>query len=336
MAVRPSPAALPAVRTLREPFRSRAIRQDAVATTAQLTAWGFTRSLTARRVARGDWQRLLPGVVALQSGPASWRQRARAALLYAGAGAALSHGSAAYVREVVTTPGPDIHVTVPHARRVAPQRGLVVHRRRHMPWAGGGLRAVEADDAVVALAAQARTDDELVGLLCDAVRAGVHPQRLLLRAGEQPRLRHRALLVAMLDEVAEGIESPLEHRYRRDVEIAHGLPRATAQKRERVGGRWIRADRVYAGLGVRTELDGQLAHPFGATDDDVWRDDAVLIASGDVTLRYRWRHVAVTPCDTALQVVDALAARGWQGRPRPCRPGCPVAGDGSGNVRRVR
>ncbi len=317
-------ATLPAVRLLTGDARAQAIRQDGVATTAQLLRWGFADSLVKRRVRSGEWQKVFRGVIALQSGPVTWRQKARGALLYAGPGAALSHASAAYHRGVLDTPGRAIDVSVPHARTVVAQPGLVIHRRRRMPWAGGGLRCVEADDAVLSLVAGARSTDELVGLLCEAVRSGVHPEQLLWRAERLPRLRHRRLLLAMLGEVAEGIESPLELRYCRDVERAHGLPRATAQKRQRVGGRWIRADRVYDEQHVRIELDGQLAHPFGTTDDDVWRDNAVLLATGDITLRYRWRHVAVTPCDSAVQVVAALRARGWRGTPHPCGPGCPL------------
>ena len=231
---------------------------------------------------------------------------------------------------VLTRPGTTIAVTIPHARRLAPQPGLVVHRQRRMPWSGGGLRAVDAEEAVICLVAEARSDDALVGLVCDAVRGGARPDVLVQRAGRRRALRHRGLLRDVLGAVDDGVESPLEFRYRRDVERAHGLPRATAQKRELVGGRWIRADRVYEGLGVRVELDGQLAHPFGATDDDAWRDNAVLLTSGDATFRYRWRHVAVTPCDVAVQVVTALHARGWRGTPRPCGPRCPLVGLAAG------
>ncbi len=320
----PSLASLPAIRALRGDTRAQALRQDAVATTAQLVTWGFGNDTIERRVSRGEWQRLYQGVMALQSGSLVWRQRARGALLYAGRDAALSHRSAAYVRDVLPSPGPQIHVTVPHRRTVLPQPGLVVHRRRQMPWAGGGLRAVDAEEAVICLAAETVGDDDLVGLVCDAVRGGARPDVLLRRAAQRGRLRNRRLLVDVLDAVDDGIESPLELRYRRDVERAHGLPRATAQKRERVSGRWIRADRVYDEFGVRVELDGQLAHPFGTTDEDVWRDNAVLLATADVTLRYRWRHVAVTPCDTAVQVAAALHARGLLVAPHACGPTCPV------------
>lgn len=322
MAFDSSLARLPALRSLPDDVRGDAVRQDGVATIRQLVAWGFSASLVKRRVRSGQWQRVFPGVVALQSGPLSWRQRARGALLYAGREAALSHRSAAYVRKVVSTPGPQIHVTIPHTRRVVEQRGLVVHRRRDMPWSGGGLRSVDAEDAVLALAVEATTDDELVGLVCDAIRAGVSAEIVARRVAARRRMRRRTLLLEMIGAAYDGIESPLEYRYRRDVERAHGLPRAVAQKRERIDGRWIRADRVYDGFGLRVELDGQLAHPYASTDNDVWRDNAVLLTRGDITLRYRWRHVVVSPCDVARQVTGALRAGGWRGTPHPCGPRC--------------
>ncbi|MBT0993509.1 hypothetical protein KIN34_04320 [Cellulomonas sp. DKR-3] len=313
---------LPAVRRLAPAARALVVRQDGVVTGAQLAEWGYGRSAVSRRVAAGDWQRAFRGVVVLQSGPTSWRQRARAALLYAGPGAALSHESAAYHHGILRGPGPLITLTVPHHRTVTPRPGLVVHRRRSMPWTGGRLPSVEPAEAVLGLAASCGRVDDLVGLLCDAVRAGLHPDDLLLRAGRRARMRGRALLVELLGEVADGVESPLEHRYRRDVERAHGLPTGAAQRWERVDGRWIRADRVYSAWRVRVELDGRLAHPFGATDADVWRDNAVLLATSERTLRYRWHHVAVTPCATAAQVATALRAGGWPGPTTRCSA-CP-------------
>lgn len=322
-AVRPVLARLP--RGLPDAALDVVRRQDGVATVAQLQAWDVGRSLIGRRVEAGDWQRPFRGVVVLHSGHVSWRQRARAALLYCGEGAALSHRSAAYLHGFVAAPGPDVVVSVPRRRAVSPQPGLVVHRPVTPSFAAGRLRVVGEDDTVLDLLDEVADEDDVVAMVCDAVRCGVLPGRVLLRAEQRPRLRSRALLLDLLDEVADGVESPLERRYARDVERAHGLPAASAQVRERVGGRWIRADRVHRGLGVRIELDGELAHPHGRTDDDVWRDNAALVERGDLTLRYRWRHVTATPCRTAAQVGAALAARGWTGDLRRCAPACPAA-----------
>lgn len=311
---------------LAEPARSQVVRQEGAATTAQLVEGGVGQRTVARRVASGRWQRLHRGVVVLQSGPVRRRQRAHAALLAAGAGAAMSHRSAAYVHGFVAAPGPVLVVSVPAARAVGPHAGVRVRRRAAAPRPRGRLPCVGPEDTLLDLLHEAPGEDAAVGLTCDAVRAGVRPEAVLAAARERAVLRHRDLLRAVLGDPSLGVESPLEHRYVRDVERPHGLPRSAGQVRQRVAGRWIRSDRAYPG--VRVELDGALAHPFAATDADVWRDNAVLLASGDVTLRYRWRHVAAGPCAVARQVAAALTARGLQVTVRACRR-CPPCGEGA-------
>lgn len=299
-------------------------RQLGVVHVAQLSALGVSRSLVQRRVVAQRWQRLHDGVLALHSGPVTWRARAQAALLLAGDGAALSHGSAAHLLALHPTAPTTITVSLPHRRRVVAPPGIRLVRRRRMPPALGELRVVNHADTVVDLVSEASGTDEVIALLTAAARGGTPPGEILRVAARRSRLRHRALLTTLLVEVEDGVESPLELRYRRDVERRHGLPRAELQVRERLGDRRIRADSRYRGLRVRVELDGRLAHPGGRTDSDTWRDNQVVLAHGEVTLRYRWRHVAAAPCATASQVVRALRAGGWTGAPRACGAACPV------------
>jgi very-short-patch-repair endonuclease len=88
-------------------------------------------------------------------------------------------------------------------------------------------------------------------------------------------------------------------------------------------GRRGRRDRVYEPYGVVIELDGRLAHQ----PEDKWRDtgrDNAAAAGGHQTLRYGWSQVKWQPCDTAAEVARVLRRNGWEGRPRPCSPGCRV------------
>lgn len=258
------------------------------------------------------------------SGPVPWRSRAWAALLYAGPGAVLSHESAAHLHGFRPVPPPWVDASIPEGRRIRPSLSIVVHRRTNMPPAAGQPQRTWRGDTVVDLVAAAQNDDDAVGWVCDAVRAGTRLHEIEAALARRTRVRNGALLRDLVNEVAEGVESPLERRYHRDVERRHGLPLSVPQVRQVVGGVAIRADAVYDGFGVRAELDGSLGHPGGRTDDDTWRDNAVLLERGEITLRYRWRHVAVSPCATAAQVAAALRSRGWDGRPRPCGPGCSV------------
>jgi hypothetical protein len=307
-------------------FTSVADAQAGAIAAHQLFDAGVDPSWIRRRVDAGYWQRLHPGVLAAYSGPLTWRTRAYAALLHAGDGAALSHEAAAFLLDFRPEPPRTLTVSIPERRRVVDRPGIVVHRRRAMPPSGGRPRRTWRGDTVVDLVAAARSDDDAVGWVCDAVRAGARLPEIADALARRSRVRNRRLLEELLTEVAAGIESPLERRYHRDVERRHGLPRAALQVREVVGGVWIRADCVYRGLGVRVELDGALAHPDGRTDADTWRDNAVVLARGDITLRYRWRHLAVTPCATAGQVAAALRSGGWPGSLDPCGPACPVDG----------
>lgn len=190
-----------------------------------------------------------------------------------------------------------------------------------MAW--GGLRATSHVATLIDLANSADvTADDVVSLVCATIDCLVDPADIRREVDRQRYVRHRELLLDMLSPVNTGVESPLEYRYRRHVERAHGLPRAELQVRQIVDGRLIRADARYPRYRLRVELDGQLAHPNGATDADVWRDNAVLVQNEETTLRYRWRHVTVRRCAAARQVAAALTARGWAGALRPCGPEC--------------
>ncbi len=295
--------------------------QEGVVSTAHLTRLGADPAWIHRQVAAGHWQRMHRGVLYVHSGPIPWRARALGAVVYAADDAALSHRAAGHLLGLLAREPDVIEVSIPGHRRIRPTPGVRVHVRGTMPRSRGFLPVVVAEETTVDLVAQARSTDEAVAVVCAAVSLGTPVAAIAAAARRRTRVRHRELLADLLADVTEGVESPLERRYHHDVERRHGLPRARLQRTEVAGGGRIRADCVYEGFGVRVELDGRLGHPGGRTDADTWRDNAVLLEHGDRTLRYRWRHVAVTPCETAAQVTAALRVGGWTGAVRPCSPG---------------
>lgn len=310
-------------------FSRRILRQartaDFAISASQCLALGATRNWLGRQVSSGKWQRLHAGVFVVHSGPLSWRTRAAAGLLYSGPGAALSHAAAAHVFGFLAKPPAQIDIVVPHGRKVVQSPGLKIRRRRQMPRVFGELAVVEPASATLDLISVARDDDDAFGVLAAAVQANVSPQRILEELATRTKFPRRRLVLQMLELANIGVESPLEAAYHVDVERRHGLPRSRLQVRQHIGGRWTRADGRYEKYRVRVELDGELAHPGGRTDQDTWRDNAALIELGEVTLRYRWRHVKFAPCETASQVARALRAGGWRGRPKKCGPKCTVA-----------
>jgi hypothetical protein len=120
------------------------------------------------------------------------------------------------------------------------------------------------------------------------------------------------------------VHSNLELRYVRDVEHAHGLPKAARQARMIRRSRSQYRDSLYEAFGVAVELDGTAAHPA----EDRWleiRRDNFGARSGIITLRFSWADVAYRSCEVATVVADVLRLRGWRGALTGCGPRCTLA-----------
>lgn len=182
------------------------------------------------------------------------------------------------------------------------------------------------EDTVLDLVAAAST----VGNAIDAVlRACQRRMTTAARLGQSARKRkklgRRRLLLDVLADVRARVLSVLERNYRRDVEVAHGLPCGARNRAEGVSGRRRYRDVRYRKFRLVVELDGQAAHPAHDQDRDDVRDNELVEIEGTATLRYGWPAVAGRPCATAAQVSRMLRQGGWTGTPTPCGPGCPIA-----------
>jgi hypothetical protein len=141
------------------------------------------------------------------------------------------------------------------------------------------------------------------------------------------KLRWRLELDEIITQAAGGAHSPLEFRYDRDVQRAHGLPEPVKQARFRQqDGRGGYRDRCYPGYGgLVVELDGLRFHPAEERGRDTERDNQAAVTGA--TLRYGWSAVTRQPCATARQLAQALRYRGWTGSLTPCSPRCPAIRD---------
>ncbi len=96
---------------------------------------GMSRHQVDRRVRRGLWVRVHPGVFAFAGAPASHEQRVLAAVLAAGGGAVASHATAARLHALMHVPEPngiEITVTTGH---VPVLDGVTAHRTGVLPEA---------------------------------------------------------------------------------------------------------------------------------------------------------------------------------------------------------
>ena len=282
---------------------------------------------TMKNLARtGRWQRLHHGVYAAFTGQPPRDAVLWAAVLRAGPRSLLSHETAAETYGLINRPSKLVHVTIPQAQRLDPVRGLVIHRsvRDLAQIRDPGLLPPRTmvEETVLDLVQAAADFDDVVALLARACqRRLTFPVLLRQSLASRPKCRWRAEIREALGDVASGVHSPLEHRYLRNVERAHGLPAADRQACAVQNGSVIQRDVRYRRYRVVVELDGAAYHPAEKRLEDNRRDNAA-VAQGLVTLRYSWSDVTKRPCQTAAEVAAALRSRGWTGQLRRCGSDC--------------
>jgi Protein of unknown function (DUF559) len=277
-------------------------------------------------VRRGVWQQVHPGVYATFTGRLSRQARFWAALLYTGQGAILSRETAAELIGLTDRKSPVISVTIPNARRVVAPNGVAIHVSRHPQakwrYARGIPPHTMTEDTVIDLINASAAFDDAVAWVTAAFARRLTSEHVLRQAiAARSRLRWRGQLDDVITLAAGGTHSVLEFRYDRDVERAHGLPRAARQApfTKRDGRRGYR-DRYYEHYGrLVIELDGRQYH-LDETRDRT-RDNQAT-STGGATLRYTWPDVTGRPCETAAEVHLALRGRGYPAPLKPCSPAC--------------
>jgi hypothetical protein len=284
---------------------------------------GMTDERIEWLVKSGRWETLFPRVYAAFSGPIPSLTMQHAALLYAGAGAVLSHESAGCHWRLC--PAPDaIHVTVAYPREVADQSGLELHRSRTLrpgdvhPVLSPGRTRIER--TVLDLLANKGSADGALGLVADAVSGRATTVELLRSAlTRRPRTRWRKVILEALPDVAAGAHSALELR---DAKLRrrHGLPMGIRQARRQSDGTEY-LDVLIEEWELHVELDGRFGHDRAR---ERWRDmrrDNRSELAGLRHLRYGWADLFDQPCAVAREQAVILRQQGWRGTFRRC-PGC--------------
>jgi very-short-patch-repair endonuclease len=278
-----------------------AARQWGVVTRRQLEACGVGGSTISRWLAAGRLHRLHSGVYAVGHPAVGLQGRLAAALLAAGRGAALSHGTAAWWWQVVRREPERIHVS-----RVtvgsAPE-GTVLHRPRTLEraWHRGfpftPVPRTLLDIAATATCADLRralAEAEYRGLVrLEEVEAELgrgHPGSAALR---EALARHRPELARTL--------SVLEERFLALCE-GHRLP--IPEVNAMIQG--LMVDALWRLQRVVVELDGHAAHGSRSAMERDRQRELVLRSSGHVVLRYTWRQVSRSPHHVAADLRAAL------------------------------
>jgi hypothetical protein len=301
--------------------------QAYVVSRQQLLTAGVPRSTVISRVERGHWERLRPGAYRTVGGDVPWEAHLWAASLYAGAGALLSHETAANMLGLTARRHPEIQLVIPKSRRVLPQPGLLIRRSgfEYLRWRSmpGLPPCTFFTETVIDLVAAAdNLDDAITWVSRGMTGRRIKADDLKVAAKARRPFRWGEQAEELIDAVAGGSHFPLEYRYDRDVAHAHGLPQATKQAKFQKGdGTTGFRDRAYEQYGLIVELDGKEFHDEEQRGRDQLRDNETVVTAG-ATLRYGWPAVTRTPCTTAAQVYLALRKRGYGGTLKPCSVTC--------------
>jgi hypothetical protein len=301
--------------------------QAGVIARRQLLANGLTPRQSRRALDSGRWRQWHPGVYLTFTGPVSEEARIWAAVLYAGAGAAVGGRTALWLAGAVTQLPEQLEIWVPHPRQVRSVPGLRIRRARELQKYVHPVALpprVRLEVAVLDVADRLDHQESVVDVVLRVIqRRLTTASRLTEQLKDRPRHRWRRLLMDVLVEATGGVASALELRYTRDVERAHGLPPGCRNHPEdgTIGRRYH--DVRYESFGTVVELDGREAHPVEEAFRDLRRDNMGTVA-GDRMLRYGWRDVAGRACAVAAQVGGVLHVQGWTGTLRRCGPACLV------------
>jgi len=302
--------------------------QAGVVSRRQAMAAGLSENDLRRLIRRRELVVVPPGIYVSHTGELTWLQRAWAAVLFADP-AALSHDSALRAAD---GPGKHkeelVHVAVARDRRVSAPAGVRIHRMTHLEdrvmWNRSPPRQ-RYEDAALDVAIASRDEMAALDVLASAVQSRrTTARRMLSSLAARGHTSRRAWLTGVLNDVAEGSCSVLEHGYLNLVERPHGLPLADRQQRVTATMGVVYRDASYETTIV--ELDGRLIHDtVGQRDRDMDRDlDAAV--DGRETIRLGYGQVYDRPCLTAERVARILRRRGWTDSPHSCGPDCPVGG----------
>lgn len=269
-------------------MRALAERQHGVVTRQQARALGASRDQLRRRIESGSWQNITLSVLRLVGSQRTFRQRAMAATLDAGAGAAVSHESAAALWRL-----PGFATGPMHVSRVTGRSTLATVHRTHVPEAH--VRLFER----MPVTSPARTIFDLAGVmrpgrtervLDNALARGLTTVEALHRVTEELARQGRpggSVMRRLLAARAGAYlppESNLEARFQALAKQA-GLD-SLMRQRDVGGDEWIgRVDFLDPEKRLVVEVDSDLHHRSMLDEAADAARDAALAGAGYTVIR---------------------------------------------------
>lgn len=292
-----------------------ALGQEGLITLDQALSVGCSADCFKRHVAKGDAERLLPGVYRLRGSPDTARQKLRAACLWGGEGAAASHSSAAALLGLKGFNLVDLHaVTTKYPRRLP--GWLTMHRiPSALPGTRpiGGLPVTPPWITLVDLGSQAPASVVEHALDEALHRRMVSLPQLRWALATFGRERHRgtSVLRSLLAERGPGYAPPESEMEAVFYALLEGsdLPPGVRQFWVWDGERWRRLDYAFPEPAVGTEFDGWETHGTREAFQDDRARDRRLQVRGWRVLHYTAEDVIVRPQEVLAEIREAVWAK---------------------------
>ena len=289
-----------------------------VATLAELTSAGVSRSMRRGLIRSGHWRPLGAKGVVLHTGPLHGEQALRAALIRVGPGARLGGTTALLAHGLAGFEERQTHLWVPKSatkdRRELPG-GIVVHETRR--WSsrdcvGAGLpRSTPAVATVQAALWAASRRQSALCLIMPVQQRLVRTEDLISELDRVARHEYRSMLRAVASDLMAGVHSLNELDFARECR-RRGLPEPSRQVRRTLSAGRVVLDAYWDKFGVCVEVNG-VGHDHLVTSmrDEVRLAD--LQAGGDAALPLSVLTLRVDPEPFFVALRSLLRRRGWSG-----------------------
>jgi uncharacterized protein DUF559 len=295
------------------PIAELAGRQHGVVARWQLHAMGMPAHITDHRVHVGRLHVIHRGVYAVGHSLLSVQGRLMAGALAGGAGAVVSHISAAAEVWGITRTSREV-IEVTGARHSRTRRGIRFHQGR-----------LREDEVAVVRAIPVTTVPRTIFDLA-AARDRRHLERMIHEAEVQrlwdplslgdlldryPRARGTAMLRLILGDRSFGSTVSRDDFVEAFLAFADhwGLPRPAVNRRLQIGKHWFEPDCLWEEQKLIVELDGGQVHATHGNFESDRARDRVLATTDWLVVRVTWRQLHQEAASVAADLHTILAAR---------------------------
>jgi hypothetical protein len=248
-------------------------RQQSIITRPQLISAGIDDHAIYRKVRRGSWQRVLPGIYHVETGPLTLEHRRIAGALFTGESAQLTGGATLLWYGFKSPVATDrIHALVPHESRRRSAGFVIVQRALsldHDARDAGSYRVTSPARAAIDYCRLTSDFQSVRAIMTEAVQAHFASEKALDDEIRRAARSRTALARRALTEICDGVRSSPEAELREITSHSKILPAIVwnPQLTDRDGIQLPSPDGWIADAAIALEVDSREYH----SSSDGWR-----------------------------------------------------------------